>query len=83
LAHFVRGDVDLLFATEVAGMGCDISNLECVVQFMAPGSLSIWLQCAGRAGRQMFQEKGKNTREADEEVEYMKTIDPGLRAWIK
>lgn len=31
--------------------GCDISNVERVVQFLVPGSISIWFQRAGRAGR--------------------------------
>lgn len=31
--------------------GCDIDNVEQVVQFMVPKSLSIWMQRAGRGGR--------------------------------
>lgn len=31
--------------------GCDIVNVEQVVQFMVPKSLSIWMQRAGRGGR--------------------------------
>lgn len=31
--------------------GCDIPNVELVVQFMVPASLSIWIQRASRGGR--------------------------------
>jgi superfamily II DNA helicase RecQ len=35
----------------MAFKGCDIVNVEQVVQFMVPKSLSIWIQRAGRGGR--------------------------------
>lgn len=64
---------------------------------MAPGSLSIWLQRAGRAGRRqtlraravllvqptVFQEVGKKTRKPDEPIVYRKQIEEGLRKWIE
>jgi superfamily II DNA helicase RecQ len=31
--------------------GCDIPNIKQVVQFMVPNNLSIWMQRAGRGGR--------------------------------
>ncbi|KAJ7666122.1 P-loop containing nucleoside triphosphate hydrolase protein [Mycena polygramma] len=48
---FRRGEIKILLTTEAAGMGCDIPHVEQVVQFMVPSSLSIWMQRAGRAGR--------------------------------
>ncbi|EJF60637.1 P-loop containing nucleoside triphosphate hydrolase protein, partial [Dichomitus squalens LYAD-421 SS1] len=51
MSQFLKGDIDILLATEAAGMGCDIPDVAKVVQFKAPNSLSTWLQRAGRAGR--------------------------------
>ncbi|KAJ7281294.1 P-loop containing nucleoside triphosphate hydrolase protein [Mycena rebaudengoi] len=48
---FRRGKIKILLTTEAAGMGCDMPYIEQVVQFMVPGSLSIRMQRAGRAGR--------------------------------
>ena len=64
---------------------------------MAPGSLAIWIQRAGRAGRSpdiqataillvqptVFQEKGKKKRKEGEPVVYVKEIEDGLRRWIE
>ncbi|KAI0047481.1 P-loop containing nucleoside triphosphate hydrolase protein [Auriscalpium vulgare] len=97
LEKFVSGEHDILFTTEAAGMGCDISDIEIVVQFMVPGSLSIWLQRAGRAGRKrgslarayllvqptVLQEKGKKTRLPGEDITYVKAVEDGLREWIE
>ncbi|KAI0044185.1 P-loop containing nucleoside triphosphate hydrolase protein [Auriscalpium vulgare] len=97
LRKFQKGQHDILFATEAAGMGCDLADIEVVVQFMAPKSLSVWLQRAGRAGRKrgskaaayllvqptVFQEKGKKKRLEGEDVQYMKEIEEGLRKWIE
>lgn len=49
--EFRSGAIDILCATEAAGMGLDISDIKCVVGFMAPKSLSTWMQRSGRAGR--------------------------------
>ncbi|KZV61279.1 P-loop containing nucleoside triphosphate hydrolase protein [Peniophora sp. CONT] len=95
--HFNRGDIDIIFATEAAGMGCDMTRVSFVVQFMVPRSLSAWLQRAGRAGRDafsqayavllvqptVFQEKGKKKRLPDEKILYVKEIEDGLRQWIE
>ncbi|KAJ8489590.1 hypothetical protein ONZ45_g13521 [Pleurotus djamor] len=51
LRRFRSGRIRILLATEAAGMGCDIPDIEQVVQFMVPASLSVWMQRAGRAGR--------------------------------
>jgi superfamily II DNA helicase RecQ len=63
---FRQGEVNVLITTEVAGMvrkieisssltqhgqGADIPNVSLVIQWMLPGDLSIWVQRAGRAGR--------------------------------
>ncbi|KAJ7034223.1 P-loop containing nucleoside triphosphate hydrolase protein [Mycena alexandri] len=51
MEKFRRGEIKILLTTEAAGMGCDIPHVEQVIQFLVPGSLSIWMQRAGRAGR--------------------------------
>ncbi|KAF4609440.1 hypothetical protein D9613_012919 [Agrocybe pediades] len=51
LQKFRDGHIKILLTTEAAGMGCDISDIVQVVQFMVPKSMSIWMQRAGRAGR--------------------------------
>ncbi|TFK90448.1 P-loop containing nucleoside triphosphate hydrolase protein [Polyporus arcularius HHB13444] len=48
---FRAGEVRILVATEAAGMGMDIPDIETVIQFGAPPSLTTWIQRAGRAGR--------------------------------
>lgn len=77
--------------------GCDLPNIQSVVQFMVPASLSIWLQRAGRAGRKkgsqahayllvqptVFQEKNKKKWEMGDEIEFMKSVEPNLRRWIQ
>ncbi|KAH8093844.1 P-loop containing nucleoside triphosphate hydrolase protein [Cristinia sonorae] len=94
---FRRGKIDILFTTEAAGMGCDIPDIEVVVQYMVPGSLSIWMQRAGRAGRlqsikaravllvqpSIFQERGRATRREGDEIIHVKEIEEGLRRWIE
>ncbi|EPS93211.1 hypothetical protein FOMPIDRAFT_1056167 [Fomitopsis schrenkii] len=49
--RFREGGIDILGATEAAGMGLDISDIRRVIQFQVPKSLSQWLQRYGRAGR--------------------------------
>ncbi|KAJ7512821.1 P-loop containing nucleoside triphosphate hydrolase protein, partial [Mycena galericulata] len=51
MKDFRRGKIKILVATEAAGMGADIPDIELVIQFGVPASLSIWTQRAGRAGR--------------------------------
>jgi len=51
LNNFQAGKIKILCATEAAGMGMDIPDIERVVQFMLPSSLSILIQRFGRAGR--------------------------------
>lgn len=74
-------------------------HIELVVQFMAPKSLSIWMQRAGRAGRSpllqacaillvqptVFQEKNKTKKDPDKAglTEYVKAVDEPLRTWIE
>ncbi len=64
---------------------------------MAPESLPVWIQRAGRAGRRhdiqaeailliqptVFAEKGKKTRKEGEQITYVKKIDSGLRQWVE
>ncbi|KAH9847960.1 P-loop containing nucleoside triphosphate hydrolase protein [Lenzites betulinus] len=93
---FVHGRVDILFATEAAGMGCDIPDIKLVAQFMVPESFTIWTQRAGRAGRRpdiqaraillvqksVFSEKGKKSRKEGEAITYVKEIEGGMRDYV-
>ncbi|KAI0079102.1 P-loop containing nucleoside triphosphate hydrolase protein [Panus rudis PR-1116 ss-1] len=51
MRRFTSGEIRILVATEAVGMGADIPDVERVIQFGAPKSLSVWVQRAGRAGR--------------------------------
>ncbi|KAF6756531.1 P-loop containing nucleoside triphosphate hydrolase protein, partial [Ephemerocybe angulata] len=51
MMQFREGTIRVLVATEAAGMGADIPDIEQVIQPGVPASLSIWVQRAGRAGR--------------------------------
>ncbi|KAF8989446.1 P-loop containing nucleoside triphosphate hydrolase protein [Cyathus striatus] len=51
MKQFTSGEIKVLVATEAAGMGADIPDIEQVIQFGVPSSLSVWVQRAGRAGR--------------------------------
>ncbi|KAH9062321.1 hypothetical protein EDB87DRAFT_1821314 [Lactarius vividus] len=67
------------------------------VQFMTPDSLSVWLQRAGRAGRQsgisakayllvqpsVFQEVKKKNQEGGEVMDYKKAVEDALREWVE
>ncbi|KAJ2936360.1 hypothetical protein H1R20_g735, partial [Candolleomyces eurysporus] len=44
MKEFKQGDVRVLVATEAAGMGADIPDIEQVLQFAVPSSLSRWRQ---------------------------------------
>ncbi|KAF7373985.1 ATP-dependent DNA helicase Q-like 3 [Mycena sanguinolenta] len=48
---FKAGIIRILVCTDAAGMGCDIANVDLVVQWKAPANMSSWVQRAGRAGR--------------------------------
>ncbi|KAJ3546985.1 hypothetical protein NMY22_g1839 [Coprinellus aureogranulatus] len=51
MKNFKKNDTLILIATEAAGMGADIPDIEQVIQLGVPSSLSVWVQRAGRAGR--------------------------------
>ncbi|KAG9319197.1 hypothetical protein KVV02_008336 [Mortierella alpina] len=51
MSKFRRGDIRILLSTEAAGMGCDISDIERVVQFRFPANISTLAQRLGRAAR--------------------------------
>ncbi|KAF8207647.1 P-loop containing nucleoside triphosphate hydrolase protein [Mycena galopus ATCC 62051] len=53
MRQFQRGKIKILIATEAAGMGADISDIELIIQFGVPSSLAVWTQRAGRAGRSL------------------------------
>ncbi|KAJ7753109.1 hypothetical protein DFH07DRAFT_683723, partial [Mycena maculata] len=72
----VRSAVDLPKGLVFTNTGANIPDIELIIQFGVPGSLPIWVQCAGRAGRSpelqaraillieksMFQRKKKRKR---------------------
>ncbi|KAJ7101668.1 P-loop containing nucleoside triphosphate hydrolase protein, partial [Mycena epipterygia] len=51
MSLFKVGIVRVLVCTDAAGMGCDIPDIELVVQWKIPKNLSSWVQRAGRAAR--------------------------------
>ncbi|KAJ7745181.1 P-loop containing nucleoside triphosphate hydrolase protein [Mycena maculata] len=51
MKQFRKGKIKILVATEAAGMGADIPDIELIIQFGVPSSLAVWTQRAGRAGR--------------------------------
>ncbi|CAK5270381.1 unnamed protein product [Mycena citricolor] len=53
MEEFRAGNIKILVATEAAGMGADIPDIELIVQFGVPKSMSIWTQRAGRGGRDL------------------------------
>ncbi|KAF4622423.1 hypothetical protein D9613_008999 [Agrocybe pediades] len=48
---FREGIVRVLICTDAAGMGCNISNIDVVVQWKLPSCVSAFVQRAGRAAR--------------------------------
>ncbi|KAJ6494520.1 P-loop containing nucleoside triphosphate hydrolase protein [Mycena sanguinolenta] len=51
MRDFRKGKIKILVATEAAGMGADISDIELIIQFGVPSSLTVWTQRLGRAVR--------------------------------
>ncbi|KAJ6617841.1 P-loop containing nucleoside triphosphate hydrolase protein [Mycena sp. CBHHK59/15] len=51
MAQFKSGKIRILVCTDAAGMGCNIPDIDLVVQWKLPGSVSIFVQRAGRAAR--------------------------------
>ncbi|KZV84819.1 P-loop containing nucleoside triphosphate hydrolase protein, partial [Exidia glandulosa HHB12029] len=51
LQHFRAGNIRIMVCTDAAGMGCNIPNIEVVVQWKLPEKLSMFVQRAGRAAR--------------------------------
>ncbi|KAI0286328.1 P-loop containing nucleoside triphosphate hydrolase protein [Russula brevipes] len=82
MQQFSTGRLDILFATEAAGMGCDLPDIEVVVQFMVPKSLSIWYQQAGRAGRRQGSCGMAYLLVQPTPTQYVKELEVGLREWI-
>ncbi|KAF8867590.1 P-loop containing nucleoside triphosphate hydrolase protein, partial [Infundibulicybe gibba] len=48
---FKDGDIRILICTDAAGMGCNIPDVDVVVQWKLPASVSSFVQRAGRAAR--------------------------------
>ncbi|KAJ7591736.1 P-loop containing nucleoside triphosphate hydrolase protein [Mycena floridula] len=51
MRNFESGRTKILFATETVGMGADIPDIEVVIHFGVPSSLTVFIQRMGRAGR--------------------------------
>ena len=49
--RFMKGEADVVVATNAFGMGVDKSNIRSVIHFNMPGTLEAYYQEAGRAGR--------------------------------
>ncbi|KAJ7905931.1 hypothetical protein B0H13DRAFT_1568397, partial [Mycena leptocephala] len=50
MSLFKEGHVRILVCTDAAGMGCNIPDIDVVVQWKLPASMSIFIQRAGKAG---------------------------------
>ncbi|THH15238.1 hypothetical protein EUX98_g9497 [Antrodiella citrinella] len=48
---FRNGKLRIMICTDAAGMGCDIPDIDVVVQWKLPKTLSSWIQRAGRVAR--------------------------------
>ncbi|KAF8961576.1 P-loop containing nucleoside triphosphate hydrolase protein [Flammula alnicola] len=51
MQEFREGHVRILVCTDAAGMGCNIPDIDLVVQWKVPGSISAFVQRAGRCAR--------------------------------
>ncbi|EGO02727.1 hypothetical protein SERLA73DRAFT_26124, partial [Serpula lacrymans var. lacrymans S7.3] len=49
LQDFCDGKIRAMFVTEIGGIGPDIPDIELVIQFGVPPSLTVWLQRADQA----------------------------------
>lgn len=51
LKEFKNGDINILFATDIAARGLDIEDIACIVNFDLPRSTSDYIHRIGRTGR--------------------------------
>ncbi|OJT02274.1 hypothetical protein TRAPUB_7190, partial [Trametes pubescens] len=51
MAHFRSGSIRILVCTDAAGMGCNLPDIDRVVQWKLPATFSNFIQRAGRAAR--------------------------------
>ncbi|KAJ7813011.1 P-loop containing nucleoside triphosphate hydrolase protein [Mycena leptocephala] len=53
---FRAGIIRILVCTDAAGMGCDLPDIDIVVQWRAPANMSSWIQRLGRSARGLGRE---------------------------
>ncbi|KAH7918343.1 P-loop containing nucleoside triphosphate hydrolase protein, partial [Leucogyrophana mollusca] len=51
MKEFRAGNIRILVCTDAAGMGCNVSDIDIVVQWKLPAKMSSFVQRAGRAAR--------------------------------
>ncbi|KAJ3555921.1 hypothetical protein NM688_g2307 [Phlebia brevispora] len=51
MAQFRGGNIRIMVCTDAAGMGCNILDIDIVVQWKLPDKFSQWIQRAGRVAR--------------------------------
>ncbi|KAI0350724.1 P-loop containing nucleoside triphosphate hydrolase protein, partial [Trametes cingulata] len=51
MMHFRSGSIRILVCTDAAGMGCNIPDIDRVIQWKLPATMSNFIQRAGRAAR--------------------------------
>jgi hypothetical protein len=81
MRRFKQGDIKLLFATEAAGLGCDIPDIKRVIQFGYPDDLPTLVQRLGRAVRSSGLE-GVGVLFVPKPSQSTKVIDPDLSRYI-
>ncbi|TEB18879.1 hypothetical protein FA13DRAFT_1605425, partial [Coprinellus micaceus] len=91
MKDYREGRVRVLIATEAAGMafllthlqGCDIPDIELIIQLGVSPSLTVWIQRAGRAARSLTLHGRAILMVKPPVFQYKKTVEPALRRWIE
>lgn len=76
LDNFRRGEVQLLIATDIAGRGIDIDDIELVINYDMPKTHEDYIHRIGRTGR--YGRKGVALNFVTfEDLQLMRVLDPG------